>query len=151
MNILMWGALLTRTFRAYNKNPIIGGPGFKGWIRSQKLTWQDVQGPVQYEWQRMIGPYIGYDPYRQWGRMRFWKDWRLDSRRRQARKYEVQREFKEFAPHGLFFGDSPYDFTDRDEVYSLLRDPLEDLVDVWYDYEDFIDRAGKYEPDYYDF
>jgi len=40
--------------------------------------------------------WIGYDPHRQFGRMRGWKDWRLRVRRRQARKMEVRREMRSY-------------------------------------------------------
>lgn len=34
---------------------------------------------------------------------------------------------------------------------DLEEDPLGYLIDLWYDYEDWRDQTGKYEPDYYDF
>jgi len=52
---------LTRTKRAYNKRPIYGGPGFKGWIASQKIKNEDLRDPDAYA----LPYWIGYDPYRQ--------------------------------------------------------------------------------------
>ena len=80
---------MSRTYRIYNKRPIIGGPGFQGWISSNKLRGSDISA-CGWPWYDSFGPWIGYDPHRQFSRMRGWKDWRIRSRRRQAWKQEVR-------------------------------------------------------------
>jgi len=47
--------------------------------------------------------WIGYDPYKQFGRMRGWKNWRLRVRRRRAWKMEVRAISQEYAPFGLYW------------------------------------------------
>lgn len=80
---------MSRTFRIYNKRPIIGGRGFKGWISSQKLKAEDLIDPLAND---LLWPtWIGYHPYAAWGRMRGWKDWRVRVRRRQEWKREEAR------------------------------------------------------------
>jgi hypothetical protein len=80
---------LSKTRRAYNKRPIIHGPGFQGWISSQKLKAEDLIDPLAND---LLWPtWIGYHPYAAWGRMRGWRDWRIRSRRRQEWKREEAR------------------------------------------------------------
>jgi len=98
---------MSHTKRIYNRHPITGGPGFQGWISSQKLESADLVLPGSYKWQIMLGPWIGYHPYAVLGRMRGWKDWRLRVRRRQARKMEVRAISREYAPFGRYWG--PYE------------------------------------------
>ena len=83
---------MTHTLRKYNKSPIIGGPGFCGWIRSNKLTGRDISA-CGWPWYDNFGPWIGYHPWRQYSRMRGWKDYRLDVRRRQNKNREVKQRF----------------------------------------------------------
>jgi hypothetical protein len=97
---------LTRTFRIYNKRPIIHGPGFRGWISSQKLKAEDLIDPLAND---LLWPtWIGYHPYAAWGRMRGWRDWRLDSRRRQENKRDLRELSWEYAPFGI---SDVYDFS----------------------------------------
>jgi len=70
---------LTRTLRAYNKHPLLLGPGYRGWITSNKIPEQNL---FKYTIR-------DYHPWQQWGRMRGWKDYRIRTRRRQAWKREL--------------------------------------------------------------
>jgi hypothetical protein len=80
---------LSKTRRIYNKRPIIGGPGYCGWIFSQKLKAEDLIDPLAND---LLWPtWIGYHPYAAWGRMRGWRNWRIRSRRRQEWKREESR------------------------------------------------------------
>ena len=74
---------MTRTIRIYNKHPLRLGPGYCGWIVSNKIPERD------------------YHPWQQWGRMRGWKDWRLRSRRRQENKIILRELWKMYAPYGI--------------------------------------------------
>jgi hypothetical protein len=77
---------MSHTKRIYNIKPIIYGPGFQGWISSQKLKAEDLIDSLAND---LLWPtWIGYHPYAAWGRMRGWKDWRLRVRRRQEWKRE---------------------------------------------------------------
>jgi hypothetical protein len=117
---------VTKTIRAYNKHPLRLGPGYKGWITSNKISEQNL-------FKYMAGD---YHPWQQWGRMRGWKDWRLRSRRRQDWKRELREVTKEYARYGLFTGDFPYDFCDKDCCYHMSTDPLSYLLDSYYNYLD---------------
>lgn len=115
---------MTRTIRAYNKRPLRLGPGYCGWIVSNRI-------PEQFLFQYTTGD---YHPYQQWGHMKGWKDWRLDSRRRRSWKRELRMVTNEYARFGMFTGDFPYDFCDRDCMYSITKDPLADIANLYYNY-----------------
>lgn len=91
---------MTRTIRAYNKRPLRLGPGYRGWIVSNRI-------PEQSLFKYMIGD---YHPWQQWGFMRGWKDNRLRTKRRQSWKRELRTIINEYARYGLFMGDFPCDF-----------------------------------------
>ena len=74
---------MTRTVRRYNKKPMRLGPGYCGWISSNKIPEQDKEYPTIW--------YGDYHPWKQRYHIDGWKDWRLDSRRRQAWKAELIR------------------------------------------------------------
>ena len=96
---------MSRTYRIYNKRPIMGGPGFQGWISSNRYTCEDLRY-LSKDWAYWCGPWIGYDPHRQFSRMRGWKDRRFRSRRRQAWKVDLLRESQEY----IGFADSDIDW-----------------------------------------
>ncbi len=100
---------MTRTIRAYNKRPLRLGPGYCGWIVSNRIHEQDL-------FKYMVGD---YHPWQQWGFMKGWKDYRLRSRRRQAWKQELREISWEYSPFGLSTGDFPFDFCDRDCLHLL--------------------------------
>lgn len=77
---------MSHTVRAYNKHPLRLGPGYCGWIVSNRISEQDL-------FRFQVGD---YHPWQQWGFMKGWKDWRLRSRRRQAWKAEISRELSDY-------------------------------------------------------
>jgi hypothetical protein len=138
---------MTRTFRAYNKRPILGGPGLKGWILSNRYD------PYVSE--------IAYDyVYRRYG---YWcmgncpsckrRDKR-DQWRRTEQKKELRRvtSWEGWSESWDWFNEIKSSSLHVPEIWEdLVDDPLKDLVEVWYDYEDWRDQTGKYEPDYMDY
>lgn len=82
---------MTRTIRAYNKHPLRHGPGYRGWITSNKIP---EQGLFQYVIE-------DYHPWKQWKFMKGLKDYRVRSRRRQSWKLELRELAKEYTQHGL--------------------------------------------------
>lgn len=110
---------MTRTKRIYNKRPLLGGPGLKGWIMSN-MDDPDVEELAHDYIFRRHGYYC-------MGNCHSCK--RLDKRdqkRKTAKKAEVREVSEEFAAFGLFIGDSPYDFADPDT--------MRDLAHMWNDY-----------------
>ena len=120
---------MTRTLRSYNKHPLRFGPGYCGWITSNRIPEQNLFKYTMAD----------YHPWQQWGRMRGWKDWRLRSRRRQAWKRELRMLTEEYARYGLFTRDFPYDFCDRNCMELFTHDSLAELVDIYYGYLDDLD------------
>jgi hypothetical protein len=95
--------ILTRTRRIYNKRPIEGGPGFKGWItteikdemlKSEKKWYNKSMRPEEGE-DPFISrtPWMTYHPYRQvcCGNCPSCKDRMKSKRRRLAYKEELRR------------------------------------------------------------
>jgi len=122
---------LTRTLRAYNKHPLLLGPGYRGWIVSNRIPEQNL---FKYTIR-------DYHPWKQWGRMRGWKDYRIRTRRRQAWKNELRELTEEYTKYGLFTGEFPYNFCDRDCCFYMLDDPLYHLLDTYYNYIDATDMS----------
>ena len=82
---------MTRTIRKYNKRPLRLGPGYCGWISSNKIPEQEcISSNISY-W------YGDYHPWKQWYHIDGWKDWRLDSKRRQTNKRLVRQLFWEYS------------------------------------------------------
>jgi len=93
---------LSRTRRIYNKRPIEGGPGFKGWIttevkqeilQSEKRWYNKSMRPEDGENPFIsMTPWITYHPYRQvcCGHCKYCKDRMKSKRRRLAYKKELR-------------------------------------------------------------
>ena len=130
---------MTRTKRIYNKRPIRLGPGYRGWIVSNHISEQDL-------FKHMVGD---YHPWQQWGFMKGWRDWRLRSRRRQAWKAEERRviDFEGFPDSWEWFNEIKNTNQHVPDIWEdLIRDPLAGLVDIYYDYIDWLDL--KYDVPY---
>lgn len=139
---------MTRTRRIYNKKPIEGGPGFKGWMTSEIRKEILNENPSKF-YNESLRPgddyngisrclWVTYHPYAQLccGNCLRCKDRRLRSRRRQTWKSEERSLAQEY----FDWSDFPYDFVDRDCTY----DPLAGLVDIYYDYIDWLDEHDPY-------
>ena len=97
---------MSHTIRAYNKAPLRLGPGYRGWIVSNRIPEQDL-------FRFMVGD---YHPWQQWGSMKGWRDWRLRSRRRQAWKAEVRLLSEEYA-----FGEMSREYESIEEMFEDLE------------------------------
>lgn len=112
---------MSHTIRAYNKAPILGGPGLKGWVTSNPGD-QDVL-KVAYDYVYRPHGYLCM------GRCPRCKDWRLGSRRRQAWKAEVRQRMIT----DRYWADlEGFEYIDPD-------DPLDGLVAIWDNYCDWRD------------
>jgi len=77
---------MSRTHRVYNKKALDGGPGYSGWVVSNKITRLTVDGsPYSFR----ILEYACYHPYAQWS-MKGPVDWKLSKKRRLRYKSELR-------------------------------------------------------------
>ena len=101
---------MTRTKRIYNKRPLLGGPGLKGWIVSNRGDPEIMDLAHDYVF-RPHGYYcMGNCP-------RCKRRDKRDQKRKTTKKAEVRQASEEFAPSVVFMADYPYDFTDSDCCY----------------------------------
>lgn len=110
---------MTRTRRIYNRRPIEGGPGFKGWMRTEireeilkknpsKFYNESIRPEDDIEFSQC--PWVTYHPYRQLccGHCKRCKDHEKNKRERMSRKAELRNRIKEirasfYMGNGKFF------------------------------------------------
>jgi hypothetical protein len=130
---------MTRTFRKYNRAPLVGGPGFKGWFRteirkeileSEKKYYNKSLRPEQNE-NPIISytPWVAYHPYK-WlcmGKCPMCCDpQRSTKHRRLINKRDLRQTIK-------------LENSSSEPNWDLItRDPLDGFVDIWYDYLDWL-------------
>ena len=116
---------MSRTKRIYNKKPIEGGPGFKGWIttevkqeilQSEKRWYNKSMRPEDGENPFIsMTPWMTYHPYRQvcCGHCKHCKDPTISKRRRLANKRDLYY-FKKMAIGSIWLGDRNLYYFDED-------------------------------------
>jgi hypothetical protein len=140
---------MTRTRRIFNKKPLEGGPGFRGWfvtevrkeiledekkLYNKSLRPDDDIGFSKVRW-------VSYHPYRQLcmgncpycsrGKQKIF--WQRDSRYKRFAQLEIENSGSE---------DINWD--------EITKDPLSSIVDLWKDYEEWLDCPPFDEDDFWD-
>jgi hypothetical protein len=130
---------MSRTYRIYNKSPIEGGPGFKGWVRTEirkemlesekknylKSFRPNVEQDSGYPYLSFV-PWITYHPYDSnlcCGHCKSCKDKTISKKRRLA--YKEDLEYRKWQDGGQIKGlITSYDkqYEDWDMIESFLEE-----------------------------
>ena len=101
---------MSHTRRIYNRGPVLGGPGLRGWVMS------NLDDPRVVDIAEANYVFSRYRTYCM-GHCHHCRDWRLRSRRRAAWKAVVRGLSEEYA-----FGEMSREFETIDELFTALDD-----------------------------